>query len=330
MKTHINLLVLYLSLLFLGCSKEFASPKDSNVEVFEEFLKFTEENYALLEVKKIDWEAVKIGYRPKVSNQMTQDSFFSICHQAIKELKDGQCYVNNGRTLQTYDFKTGYDIQFKLEVVLNYLKRKNIDVRSDPLSETINDTTAYVHFYSLFHSDSDKIKSAIGYTTFSRFKKVIIDLRNAYGGQPIAAFNLLRHFVSTPTQVGSMVHKNGRGPKDFKTVPVIVQPTSEYVGDKKIIILTNRYTFNVVTYVVAVLQTLPNVTLIGQTTGPGSGLELPYELPNGWTVAVASNYFLPANGRHIEDGIKPDIEINNTALDLQNKRDRMLERAIAE
>lgn len=328
MKTHINLSVLCLSLLFLGCSKEFASPKDSNVEVFEEFLKFTEENYALLEVKKIDWGAVKIGYRPKVSNQMTQDSFFSICRQAINELKDGQCYVNNGRTLQTYDFKTGYDIQFKLDVALGYIKRVN-NYSIGAKGGNINDTTAYAHFYSFYDFNSYGYRDALNFLDFDKHKKIIIDLRNAYGGQPLEAFNFLRHFTSATATIGSMVHKNGRGSKDFKKVPVVIQPISPYLGDKKIIILTNRNTFHVAAYAVAVLQELPNVTLIGQTTGPGSGLELPYELPNGWTVAVASNYFLPANGRHIEDGIKPDIEINNTALDLQNKRDRMLERAIA-
>jgi C-terminal processing protease CtpA/Prc len=291
-------------------------------------LQFVEENYALFEVKQIDWEVVKTRYRPKVSNLIAQDSFFSICQKTVAELKDGQCSVSKYGYPKGYDFTIGYNIQFKRDVALGYIKRVNNF--SFGVGGTINDTIAYAHFYSFYDLDLGSYRDAVGYLGLDQHKKIIIDLRSAYGGQPVDAFNFLRHFTATTATVGSMVHKSGRGPKDFKKVPVVIHPASPYLGNKKIIILTNRSTYIVGTYVTAILQTLPNVTLMGQTTGPGSGLELPFELPNGWTVAVASNYFLPANGRHLEDGIKPDIEINNTALDLQNKRDRMLERAIAE
>jgi C-terminal processing protease CtpA/Prc len=328
MKTTLAFLYICLILILASCSKEFASPKDSNIGVFDELLQFVEENYALFEVKQIDWEAVKTRYRPKISNLVAQDSFFSICQSTVAELKDGQSSVSRYTYPKPYDFTVGYDIQFKQDVALGYLKWKG-SYGFGSWAGSINDTTAYAHFSSLYYTDSSDKADAMYYLSFSRYKKVIIDLRNTYGGQPLGAFELLRYFVSNPTNVGVIVNKDGKGRQDFKKVPIVVQPASPYLGDTKIIILTNRYTCHVAAYVVAVLQDLPNVTIVGQTTGPGSGIGLPYELPNGWVVTVSSNYFLPANGRHIEDGIKPDIEINNTALDLQNKRDRMLERAIA-
>ena len=73
---------------------------------------------------------------------------------------------------------------------------------------------------------------------------------------------------------------------------------------------------------------LKNVQLIGQITGGGGGGETSFELPNAWVIAATSNYFLDSQEMHIEGGVVPDIEINNTMQDLQNNKDVMLEEAI--
>lgn len=330
MKTPIAILLICFMVVLESCSKEFASPEDSNIGVFEELLHFVEENYALFEIKQVDWERVKAHYRPKVSNLITRDSFFSICQSVVTELKDGQASVSNNYLSQSpYDYTAGYDVQFKREIALGYVEQAFNYYSVDTWVGTVNDSTAYAHIESFYDFDYDHWQTLVAYLTRDQHKKIILDLRDALSGTPADGFNFVRYFLPTPTNVGSMVHKSGKGSKDLKKVPVIIQPASPHIGSKKIVILTNRYSFNIATYVTAILENLPNVTLIGQTTGPGSGVELPYELPNGWIVSVSSNYFLPANGQHIEDGIRPDIEINNTATDLQNKRDRMLERAIA-
>jgi hypothetical protein len=328
MKAHIRIFYAYLIIALASCSKEFSSPSNSNQEVFEELLQFAEENYALFEVKKIDWTEVKKIYSPQVSNLMSQDDFYLICRDVINELRDGNSNVRKNLIPTYYNFIGSYDIQFKQEVVSNYLKQESrfgFGVRAGAINESI--AYAYFSFNSL---NSGEWLVAMDYLASAQYKKIIIDLRSAYGGEPQQGFNFLGHFVTAKTQIGTVFHKNGKGTQDLKKIPIEIQSASPLLNSKKIIILTNRKTFGVATYVAAVMNSLPNVTIIGQFSGPGSGIGFPYELPNGWVVTVSSNYFLPANGRHIEDGVKPDIEINNTAIDLQNKRDRMLERAIAE
>lgn len=320
------LLACFTVAVLVSCSKEFASPKDSNIGVFEELSQFVEENYALFDLKQVNWTSIKAKYRPKVSNLMSQDSFYVLCQNAVNELKDGHSSVSRGNYPIGYDSREDYDIQFEELVAFNYVKSKryfDFGTYGGPL----NDTMAYVRIGSFYRDWT----GAINHLAQGQYKKIILDLRNTYyEEQSVEAFSFVGHFSSSPINAGSIVHKTGKGLNDFKKVPIVIKPALPYLGNKKVIILTNRNTFYVSTYIAAVLQDLPNVTLIGQVTGPGSGVELPYELPNGWIVAVASNYFMPTNGRHLEDGIRPDIEINNTAADLQNKRDRMLERAIAQ
>lgn len=329
MKRSIAILFVCLVIVLQSCSKEFASPKNSNIGVFDELLQFLEENYALFEVKQIDWELIKAHYRPQVSNLISQDSLFFICHNLIGELKDGQASLTS-ELYTSIPYSLGnYDYEFKREVTFSYIKQKLRFFNIGTWAEAINDTTAYVLHDFLYADDGNNWQNLANYLSHGSRKKIILDLRYAGGGTPEAAFSLVSHFILRTTNVGSMVHKSGKGPQDFKKVPVAIPSIWPYLGHKKIVILTSEHTFNVETYFAAIMQTLPNVTIIGETTGPGGGIKQPYELPNGWIVDVSSNYFLPANGQHTEDGIRPDIEISNTALDLQNKRDRMLERAIA-
>jgi len=56
-----------------------------------------------------------------------------------------------------------------------------------------------------------------------------------------------------------------------------------------IALLTNRRTFSAAESFVLAMRTLPQVTIVGDTTGGGSGNPLHRELPNGWGLSVSRN-----------------------------------------
>ncbi|HNG64095.1 MAG TPA: hypothetical protein PLK54_10090, partial [Ferruginibacter sp.] len=73
--------------------------------------------------------------------------------------------------------------------------------------------------------------------------------------------------------------------------------------------------------------------LIGEPTAePGNdfGEIFPFMLPNTYINATtAIKMFMRANGDTGDfSGIKPDIEVRNTPEDIQNKKDRVLDRAL--
>jgi C-terminal processing protease CtpA/Prc len=72
---------------------------------------------------------------------------------------------------------------------------------------------------------------------------------------------------------------------------------------------------------------LPNVILVGDHTGGGSGLPMSNSLPNGWSVRYSSCPMYDANKQHTEFGIAPDVAVNLTAASIAQDKDDIIEKA---
>ena len=76
------------------------------------------------------------------------------------------------------------------------------------------------------------------------------------------------------------------------------------------------------------MRLLPQVTVMGDRTGGGSGLPFSSELPNGWSVRFSACPVLDVNKQHTEFGIDPDIAVAITGEDIMKGRDTIIEAAI--
>ena len=77
------------------------------------------------------------------------------------------------------------------------------------------------------------------------------------------------------------------------------------------------------------MKQLPNVTIIGDTTGGGCGLPFTSELPNGWSVRFSAAVIRDAEGNITEFGVAPDIKVDMTEADRQAGHDTILDTAIS-
>ena len=75
------------------------------------------------------------------------------------------------------------------------------------------------------------------------------------------------------------------------------------------------------------MRYLPNVTLLGDTTGGGGGLPFSGELPNGWTVRFSSAPSYDASMQQIEGGVAPDVRLDMDEADIKAGVDTYIERA---
>jgi len=76
-------------------------------------------------------------------------------------------------------------------------------------------------------------------------------------------------------------------------------------------------------------KALPNVTVIGDTTGGGSANPITLTLPNGWSYRVSRWIQYTAQKTIFEGtGLPPDIPLWITSADSSAGRDVILERAI--
>jgi C-terminal processing protease CtpA/Prc len=72
-----------------------------------------------------------------------------------------------------------------------------------------------------------------------------------------------------------------------------------------VVVLCNRSTYSAANNFVSVMKTLPNVTIVGSTTGGGSGMPFSSELSNGWAIRFSASPVRDPQGNLTEFGVEP-------------------------
>ena len=327
------LVVVTAVLFFSSCEKLFFEDDLASTDPqanFEYLWKECDEKYSFFELKKVDWDSIKVIYASKIYDGMSDDSLFNVLTEMLYELKDGH---------------TGLISYFnQSQFGANYLGQDNFDWR------ILVDNYLYQEYYTsgpFLHNFIDN--GDIGYIRFPQFtgaargptldfilekykdtKGLILDLRENMGGYTADGFNILSRFVETKTLVGYSRIKSGPGHNEFSDpVPVYLTPSNEIHYTKKVVVLIDRGTYSAGSVTCLMTKALPNVVLIGDTTGGGLGTPNGGQLPNGWTYIFSIRQILTLDeSPDYENGVPPDIYALFDWNDLT--KDEVLEMAIAE
>ncbi len=125
------------------------------------------------------------------------------------------------------------------------------------------------------------------------------------------AERLAGRFVQEKTLVGYMQHKTGTGHNDFSPLEEFyLEPSSNVRWHKKVCVLTNRSVYSAANAFAVWMHCLPNVTLVGDHTGGGSGMPMSNSLPNGWSVRYSACPMYDQNKQQTEFGINPDVKVD--------------------
>jgi C-terminal processing protease CtpA/Prc len=96
---------------------------------------------------------------------------------------------------------------------------------------------------------------------------------------------------------------------------------------KPVVVLTNRAVYSAANDFVKCMMYCPNVTIMGDRTGGGSGMPFNSELPNGWQVRYSAVVYYDRDMQHTEFGIAPDISLAISGADIAMKKDTFIEKA---
>lgn len=96
---------------------------------------------------------------------------------------------------------------------------------------------------------------------------------------------------------------------------------------KKVVVLTNRRSYSATNDFVNSMNQFPNVTLVGDKTGGGSGLPFSSEIPNGWSIRFSASPMFDPNMNQLEFGIDPDVKVDMKSEDMQRGKDTIIETA---
>lgn len=302
--------LIYLALLALtlaGCH-EIPEYSNDNAGNFEALWTVLDEHYCFFEEKQVDWNEVHSRYAPRISASMTREELFAVCSDMLAELKDGHTNLSSAFATSYYrkwwsDYPQNYSARLVEQYYFNFNYRQLGAYTYDFLTQNIG----YLHC-STFESGigAGNLDYILQY--FNTANALIFDVRDNGGGNLSNVEDIVNRFITQRTLAGYMIHKTGPGHSDFsEPYPYYFEPTGDghLVWRKPIIVLTNRSTFSAANNFVSIMKLLPNVTIVGSTTGGGSGMPYSSELPCGWGVRFSACSILDAKGHTTEFGVEP-------------------------
>lgn len=320
------LVVLALIPLWTSCirEEEYNNTPQGN---FEALWKIIDEQYCFLDYKKINWDSIHNVYQPLITPDMTNDGLFEVLGNMLAELKDGHVNLYSSSNVARYwDWYLDYPRNFNEAIIEQYLGR-SYRIAGGMEYTILDDNVGYIYYESFSSGIGDgNLDQVLSYLT--PCNGVIIDVRNNGGGNITNATKIAARFTNEKILTGYIQHKTGKGHSDFSDpVAIYLEPSNSIRWQKKAIVLTNRHSYSATNDFVNSMRYLPNVTIVGDKTGGGSGLPFSSELPNGWSVRFSASPHLDAEKQQIEFGISPDVKIDMDSIQATKGVDSMIEKA---
>jgi carboxyl-terminal processing protease len=324
---------LLLLTIMTACEKTFVAAPENNPEaVFENLWQTFAEEYAPFEERGVDWNAQYRHFRPMVTPNTSDEELYTIAAQMLSTLNDGHVTLTTPNK-EVFNanriFREQVDDKlFDRTLIKTYLESgyKVGDKDSYFYGKIKNQRIGYIYFD---YVAENFFKMADFLNEYVQMDGLIIDLRHNQGGDFTYCFSEIGRLTDQSRYVFRSKTKNGKGVNDYTDWQEWhIQPKGNYVN-KPIVVLADRYTISAGERSLMAFKTLPNVTIVGDTTNGAHGTMIGRELANGWYYSLVPQKVELFDGQSYEGiGIAPDIRVQNQVSEMNQGIDRTLQMAI--
>lgn len=175
----------------------------------------------------------------------------------------------------------------------------------------------------------NKVKLLAG----KKVKVLIVDVRGNSGGNSNIAKFFASHFFNKKVVFSTIKKRVSKSNFNLEKIQSFVMPREPFLGIP-IILLIDAMCFSSNEYFIAGFKDNKRALLVGETTGGGSGNPKIFEIPfkeSCFEIFVSTWIYYRPNGKLLEaKGVKPHIFVKPDLEDIKNKKDKVLERALAE
>jgi len=322
-------LIFAIALILTSCEKIiFVDDKASSDPItnFNYLWNEVDKKYSYFDLKHINWDSIKTVYEPKVTTEMSEEQLFDVMANMLNELKDDHTNLFSPFNVSKYNIALHYKSNYNNRTIFEMFPK--ICITGSFWHDTIpKSNVAYLRYSSFMNSVTNKDLDYI-LNLYKDTKGMILDIRANSGGATQYIPIILERFTTEKILVGYLKTRNGVGHNDFS------EPEKFYIGnydgikyDKPLIVLIDRGSFSSTTMFAVAAKAIPNITLMGDTTGGGGGAPNGGQLPNGWTYRFSISQLLDLSmNNYAENGVPPDIKVNFDWTDLS--KDKIIEKAV--
>jgi hypothetical protein len=336
-----NITFIILIILCAGCEKLYFKPDPPNTPEsnFELFWKDFDMYYAQFGIRNINWDSVHTVIKPKTAG-ITDKQLFYLLSDVVVTLNDmhvniysphgsaswkgrGHGKYPTSKLINPCNYLNCYS--FHNSPVFSYGDFKNSNTGYliiNTFSGAVNGgTDLYDERYTSVDNILEEFKNKDG---------IIIDVRWNSGGNYSNTETVASRFADTTRLAFRNRSKNGPGKNDFSDwKKYFIEPKGLSQFKKPVIVLTSRLTSSSAEFFVMYMRELPNVTIVGDTTGGGTGSPVFRELPNGWTYRLSTAYAKTADSKIVDmKGIIPDVTVQTSVADSIAGVDRLIAKGL--
>lgn len=314
MRKIIDYLIILVLLVPLVSCVDTEERNDTPTGNFEALWQILDERYCFFDYKQkeygLDWNNVYAKYKVRVNDNMTTVQLFEVLCDMLAELRDGHVNLSSSMDYGRYwKWQEDYPNNFSDTLSRHYLGT-DYKIASALRYRVLDDNIGYIRCASFETPIGEgNLDEVLSYLLLCR--GLIIDIRSNGGGDLTTAERLAGRFVHEKTLVGYMQHKTGTGHNDFSELKeMYLEPSSNVRWHKKVCVLTNRSVYSAANAFAVWMHELPNVILVGDHTGGGSGMPMSNSLPNGWSVRFSACPIYNGKKQQTEFGIDPDVKVS--------------------
>ncbi|MGA9853472.1 MAG: S41 family peptidase [Gammaproteobacteria bacterium] len=324
-----------LILVLPGCASVIAPghpvPKNLYAYQFEAYWYKFDRLYPYFDYKHADWQAAYDHYRPLADKVTNETQLVALLMQMTTPLRDIHIWFKSpaGKYLTTYNPARSADPNWSAAILTK---------RVPDLAYYGGADWGFGHiegFAYIFIADWDKRALSLdefdaALMQFHSSPGLILDVRMNAGGEESLAYKIAGYFAATPHLSEFFRYRNGRLPGDLgHPRPKYVSPSLGFQYSGPVMLLVGPDSFSATENFIAAMQTLPNVTTIGEITGGASGCPETFPLADGWSYSVPICFDMTADHQVIEwNGIQPDVPVNVTSADFKRGDDPVLDEAL--
>ena len=299
---------------------------------FDELWRRFDATYPYFEHKGIDWAALRSEFFPRAQSARTQSELVPLLVEMLSRLHDVHVGLVRPDGTNVPTFTPTRPRNWDRETWVEYIAR--MSWRQHPGASWGWGRSGAVGYLAIGDWNPARVGVSVLDEALDSLRGVpalVVDVRMNAGGDDAIALAFAGRFATSTVVTELFRFRNGPGHGNF-TDPVVrtLNPRGPWTYTAPVFVLIGRGALSSNESFVAAMRELPNVTLVGDTTGGATGNPSLHPLGEGWQYSLSRWIATTPDGIVIEDnGIPPHVAIPYDRSQFERRVDVVLDSALA-